>query len=107
MDECIRCKEVGEDRRTLWMACLYEMDELEIPFGKIFSPPDYPLPNKFYVLSVCKKCRSDWMMAIKDWFNKPATPEPGCNSGIFIREFGATKEITKEEWSHYNAYRDA
>lgn len=32
-EKCQRCGEVGEDRRTLWMACLYEMSELGLPFG--------------------------------------------------------------------------
>lgn len=31
---CQRCGEVGEDRRTLWMACFYEMQELGLPFGR-------------------------------------------------------------------------
>ena len=33
-DECVRCGFVGEDRRTLWMACGYDMDELNIKFTK-------------------------------------------------------------------------
>jgi len=28
----MRCGEIGEDRRTLWMACFYAMEELDIPF---------------------------------------------------------------------------
>lgn len=32
-DTCQRCGEPGEDRRTLWMACFYAMDEMkEVPF---------------------------------------------------------------------------
>jgi len=31
-DVCQRCGEDGEDRRTIWMACFYEMNELDIPF---------------------------------------------------------------------------
>lgn len=31
---CQRCGEKGEDRRTLWMACFYEMSELGIPFTR-------------------------------------------------------------------------
>lgn len=29
---CVRCGERGEDRRTLWHACFYAMDELKLPF---------------------------------------------------------------------------
>jgi hypothetical protein len=33
-EKCQRCGEVGEDRRTLWMACFYEMRELGLPFER-------------------------------------------------------------------------
>ena len=29
--KCARCGEIGDDRRTLWMSCLYDMSELGIP----------------------------------------------------------------------------
>ena len=31
-EKCEKCGEYGEDRRTLWMSCLYAMEELGIPF---------------------------------------------------------------------------
>lgn len=31
METCQRCGEEGQDRRTLWMACFYNMDELGMP----------------------------------------------------------------------------
>lgn len=31
---CRRCGEEGEDRRTLYMACFYQMGELGLPFDK-------------------------------------------------------------------------
>lgn len=39
---CQRCGEKGEDRRTLWMACFYEMMELGIPFDRavLLHAPD-------------------------------------------------------------------
>ncbi len=33
-ERCARCGELGEDRRTLWMACLYEMAETGVPFKR-------------------------------------------------------------------------
>lgn len=33
-EKCQRCGEEGEDRRTLWMACFYAMEEFKIPFEK-------------------------------------------------------------------------
>jgi hypothetical protein len=32
MEKCIRCNEIDEDRRTILMACFYEMNELGISF---------------------------------------------------------------------------
>ena len=39
---CQRCGEAGEDRRTLWMACSYEMKELGLPFEErtVLQPVD-------------------------------------------------------------------
>lgn len=34
-EKCARCGEVGEDRRTLFMACFYEMSELKVPFERL------------------------------------------------------------------------
>lgn len=33
-ETCVRCGEIGEDRRTLWMACFYAMRELNVPFAE-------------------------------------------------------------------------
>lgn len=34
-EKCARCGEEGEDRRTLWMACFYAMNELSVPFDRV------------------------------------------------------------------------
>jgi hypothetical protein len=33
-EKCVRCGEIEDDRRTLWMACFYAMEELGLPFEK-------------------------------------------------------------------------
>lgn len=92
-EKCQRCGEVGQDRRTLWMACLYSMNELSIPFNEraiegrimirtgtretIVGPValfeiDKAAPSSkfgFYTLLVCKQCRGEWMESIERWFN--------------------------------------
>jgi hypothetical protein len=43
---CARCGEEGEDRRTLWMACFYAMQELGIMFDRsiaLLPPPSAEL----------------------------------------------------------------
>ncbi|MDE2095773.1 MAG: hypothetical protein KGL39_00830 [Patescibacteria group bacterium] len=135
-EKCERCGSLGEDRRTLWMACFYQMKELNIPFTEVqihgqlcqktgerelptihTSIPIYEEPTgenhnySFYKLRVCKRCRAEWLQAIRNWYfttpngidSDADTPqETGIHSGIFIRENGLTKEISWEEWNIRN-----
>ena len=127
-EKCQRCGEEGEDRRTLWMACFYEMNELGIPFEqKILFHGDIKdmdlakeattltlkdghkinlgggevtcrgklHPQRFYTLRVCKRCRSEWMETIANWFDKKPIDE-SLGTGIFIRYFGRNLEVTEE-----------
>ena len=95
---CDKCKEAGEDRRTLWMACLYEMNELGLPFKEqtLASGVDHSHSMKMYTLRVCKECRAEWMGAIKTWFNSQPARGP-TGTGVWIRVNGATVEATQEE----------
>ena len=95
-EKCARCNEEGDDLRTLWMACFYEMNELNIPFDKKQIIENGNFTHYFYTLRVCKDCRSEWMAAISNWFKKPIKRE-SCGSGIFIRRNGANIEVTEEE----------
>ena len=63
-EKCDRCEEVGEDRRTLWHKCFYEMSELKIPFTKKETEDGI-----FYLLRVCKECRADWLYILEYWFS--------------------------------------
>ena len=130
-ERCAKCGEVGEDRRTLWMACFYAMNELKVPFEQVqvrgtlhdykgekeigdtgltvpqfAEEPNGPARDRaFYTLRVCKGCRASWMEAIEDWFSMPPPREKSCGSGIFVRENGAVREITREEWDARYAAR--
>lgn len=130
METCVRCGEEGEDRRTLWMACFYAMNELGLPFEEcaingvyvekigeekgaltgikfpVFAEPKGSASNRqFFTLRVCKDCRASWMNAIQAWFTEPQKKE-SVGSGIFVRENGATVEISEEEWYRRNPNRD-
>lgn len=101
-EQCQKCKKVDEDRRTLWMCCFYNMDELNLPFDR--QEVFYPIlggtqSQNFYTLRVCKDCRAEWMSAIQTWFNDQKPKKESCGSGIFIRRNGAIIEITEEEWN--------
>src|SRR5260370_36913564 len=97
---CQKCNVHGKDRRTLWMACFYDMNELNIPFKLEIITDEKEregmakLKHHFYTLRVCKGCRADWMAAIQLWWQIAPTGNDACGSGIFIRELGETIEVT-------------
>lgn len=112
-EKCQRCEEIDDDRRTLWMSCFYDMDELKIPFkmegmldkeNKNIS--NIPSGRVFYTIRVCKACRANWMEAIKSWFDNPVKKE-SCGSGIYVRQYGDNIEITEEEWNNMQPGRIA
>jgi len=118
-DRCQRCGEDGQDRRTLWMACLYAMHEMGLPFEEVMTRgvartyrtdeevtafvkenlemPEGQILNRFYTLRVCKDCRADWMSAIARWFGEAPKPREGTGTGVFIRDNGTNREATEEE----------
>ena len=133
-DICQRCGEESPDCRTLWMACLYQMSELGLPFEEVqimgryskktgeqqfpnsshrhvvFAAPDEtqePHGYRFYTLRVCKDCRGSWLAVIQKWFNEKKSDleilaNTARGSGIWVRENGATIEISREEWDRRN-----
>lgn len=122
-ETCARCGSAGQDRRTLRMACFYAMEELGVPFERevLLDAGGRPVvlragavtcageltPVGLYTLRVCKRCRGEWMRAAKRWYEDQPEgedhdaddrPAGGCGSGIFVRDRGAIREITREEW---------
>jgi hypothetical protein len=95
---CQRCKEEDEDLRIIQMCCMYDMEELRLPFQKqkVYIKHLHSSPY-FFTLTVCKRCRADWMLSLKDWFDSPIKRK-SCGSGIFIRSLGNTIEVTEEEF---------
>lgn len=121
---CQRCGDGPDpDLRTLWMACLYEMNELGLPFEqfavrgkaqKVVGYKENPLVSagipefadlredmepslyRFYLLRVCKDCRADWMQAIRAWFHQGPNDQKNIEDGdIPIRVFGATRRLPR------------
>lgn len=127
-EKCVRCGELGEDRRTLHHACFYAMDELKVPFQvekvtgssqKATGSEKKPMfeggpeltefifgeeksvswERLYYTLRVCKSCRASWMSSIEAWFNDVPPKRDSVGSGIFVRKNGACMEVTEEEWA--------
>ena len=59
-------------------------------------------PIGFFTLRVCKRCRAEWMEAIKIWFeNKPNVAENESDrpeANIPIRINGTVRWVTEKEW---------
>lgn len=115
-EKCDRCGDLGQDRRTLWMACMYDMQELELPFEKVridgvvdWNEQGYTGPKdslgagspidfrRFYTLRVCKDCRADWMIAIQRWFQDKPSRQEETGTGVWIRDNGSNREATPAE----------
>jgi hypothetical protein len=88
------------------MACLYQMQELGLPFGEVQvtgkyaektgeeirfgvrgpvfteSPTAEDHPHRFYTLRCCKKCRAEWMLAIQRWFHASFATPPAHDPSI-------------------------
>jgi hypothetical protein len=116
LERCERCGTVGQDRRTLWMACFYAMDELGIPFTQVgllgivleptgeigqYGMPVYKTPHPdwhekadrrvMFSLRVCKGCRGDWLSAIKTWFRK--VPDADCRYNSDASTYGLKDDL--------------
>lgn len=84
VEKCDRCEMEGNDRRTLWMACLYAMNEMGLPFEMVSIVNDVAGGNSnFFTLRVCKKCRTDWMEYIKKWFDEKPLHDVDDEGGYF------------------------
>ena len=95
MEICVRCGDQDHDRRTLFMSCFSDMNELKVPFIL-----DSTSDRTFFTLRVCKSCRADWMHTIEQWFNGLDTGErdPNPMRCIPVRSMGATRWLTQEEY---------
>lgn len=123
-EECVRCKEVDHDRRTLWTACMYDLSETGIPFEGVnivgtlalqtgsrdtkFGPlPVFGEPNEkareyfFHTLRFCKRCRGDYISALKTWFFE--TPSAEGDGDIPMKINGDVKMLTEEQALAYKA----
>lgn len=120
---CQKCGDGPNDLRTLWMACFYEMSELDVPFDEkiidgvlgnktgeqvsavwgtkepVFAYTDLTKrERRFYTLTVCKDCRADWMQAIETWFKAPKSIEWPTEGPVApIRHLGTSRPMTQEE----------
>lgn len=107
---CQRCLRRGEDLRTISVACGYNMSELSLPFKTSTitegSNPTHERQHRFFTLSVCKECRADWLATQVNWFHgEPTCLAPSPGTGIYMRSYGGTFEISEKDWQEICAAR--
>lgn len=94
VEKCVRCGEDDQDRRTLHMACFYQMKELKIPFEEK-KIAEYP--GTLFTLRVCKACRGSWLSMLEQWYAQGSSPA-GVDVDIPIQVNGATVMLTRAEY---------
>ena len=66
-DICQVCDTKGDDRRTLFITCLYNLKEASPKFIDLFDTPQRP---KGYALRICKGCRAILLAHLHEWISK-------------------------------------
>ena len=94
MEICQVCGQAGEDRRTLHVACLYELREVSDKFTAP-TKKDYP---GLYTLRMCKDCRGDLLNLLRQWARGDRIQEEAT---IPVRLDGRNVMITDEEYAKY------
>jgi len=95
-DLCMLCNAYGEDKRSLFIACLYDIKEVVPEAIDIFDVPH--LKDRGYYLRICKNCRGELLSKLSDWRNEMIArreipkdhdghneyDEPNCNIPVRI-----------------------
>ena len=72
-------------------------------------------PHALWQAVVCKRCRGEWLAAIRSWFHAEPEgedhdaderPASAVGAGIFVRDDGAIREIGDDEWYRRNPGRE-
>ncbi len=107
---CMLCGAYGNDKRSLFIRCMYAIDEM-IP--EALDIDDVKGKEGFYLL-ICKCCRGRLLGHLREWreecvelFDKPKdhdgyVDEDNPEAMIPIRENGVVRMITKVEWDKTN-----
>jgi hypothetical protein len=113
MDLCMCCHAYGEDKRSLWVDCLYAVHEVvpeAIDLGGVEPSPKNH--NHGYYLRICKSCRGRFLTMMGEWWkagvDRRDIPkdhdghnefEPDPERNIPVRVNGAIVLMTRAEWA--------
>ena len=112
-DSCQLCHAHGEDKRSLFISCLYAVHEVLPEAIDLFDVPMEGVSegqHRGYYLNICKSCRAGLLSHLKAWRNECVAKrdEPMDHDGniqptdpdrnIPVRINGAIQMLTREEW---------
>jgi hypothetical protein len=116
-DECQLCGAHGADKRSLFLDCRYSVHEVVPEAIDLGGVPAFQ--ERGYYLRLCKSCRARFLGHLREWRDECVAlrgrpmdhdghvydddPEPGRN--IPIREHGAIRMLTRQEWDARQARR--
>ena len=118
-DLCICCHAYGEDKRSLWVDCLYAVKEVvpdAIDINEVEPKPENH--QRGFYLRICKACRGRFLGMMGDWWKdgvkRRELPkdhdghdeyEDDPERNIPLRVNGAIVMLTREEWDQRETNR--
>lgn len=109
-DLCMLCGARGPDKRSLFLSCFYDINELIPEAIDLYKCPDESLQGRGFYMRICKACRGDLLSRLGEWRDARLAlrselknhdgnldyAEPERN--IPYRVNGAVVMLTREEW---------
>lgn len=109
-DLCMCCHAYGEDKRSLWIDCIYAVDEVvpeAINIGAVEPKPENH--KRGYYLRICKTCRGRFLGMMGEWWaagvarrdvpkDHDGREEAAAERNIPVRVNGAIVMMTEVEY---------
>ena len=110
-DLCMLCNAYGADKRSLFISCLYQINEAVPEAIDLF---DTEFKDRGWFVRICKECRGKLLEHLRDWRNECVERQsiPKDHDGgdlwdeeatIAVRIAGRTVWMTEEQ---YNGWKD-
>ena len=92
-DTCQVCGSVGEDRRTLFIRCFYQLKEVSSLFIDLFHVENHK--DGGYALRICKGCRSALLSKLAEWITEGGRLKYGNLDDDGILSFDSKEDFLK------------
>ena len=113
-DVCMLCGAEGQDKRSLFMRCFYDLKEAVPEFLDLQLVKGMEING--YYLRICKACRGRLLANLRLWAGICRTARfvqkdhdgnmLGGEGDIPVRVNGAITMMTREQWDEYRKLKD-